>query len=237
MQKSNEKADSIAKKDWLDLSWKYFQQHAQQRISYFNFFVIFSTILTTGMVTTLQKGFALPYISVAIGCLQSFLAFMFLKIDQRNRFLTRHAEETIIEIEARDNALNEKACQLFTSERKNTLERQEQDKSIFWLKRLLTHGESYKIIYIFFMAWGMLGVILPFVPQMKQEEINKVHTIISLRHDKTDSIKTVLQQKDSITELLFENLNQLGKQIDSLEISYKNFTNKEDTGLQSPAAN
>ena len=44
----------IENKDILNTSWLYFQQHAQQRISYFNFFVAFSTLLTTGMISTFQ---------------------------------------------------------------------------------------------------------------------------------------------------------------------------------------
>lgn len=49
--------DNISKKEMLMIAWNYFQQHAQQRISYFNFFVAFSALITTGMISTFQEDY------------------------------------------------------------------------------------------------------------------------------------------------------------------------------------
>jgi hypothetical protein len=215
-------ASKISDKEWLDLAWKYFQQHAQQRISYFNFFVIFSTILTTGLVTTFQKSYEMPLIAFAIGAIQAFLSFMFLKIDERNKFLTKHAEKTIRTLEANVKNSNEQGTQLFTNEDIETNKKKQENKQRWWLGRFYTHGQSYTIIYMFFFIWGMLEISLPFIPRQAKEESSKMETTVTLKYEKIDSLKSAVQHGDSITQQLFENIKILTKEVEKLEIEYKN---------------
>lgn len=139
----------ITDKDWLDLAWKHFQQHAQQRISYFNFFVIFSTILTSGIIATFQNGYTAPYLGIELGLLQAFLSFMFKKIDERNSFLTKHAENVIKKIEKAENSY-----QLFNEEEQLSVQLPIAKNP---LNRQYSHGKSYKIIY---NTFGMIGLML-----------------------------------------------------------------------------
>lgn len=216
--------NGITSKEWLDLAWKYFQQHAQQRISYFNFFVIFSTILTTGLVTTFQKSFEMPYLGCAIGLIQVFLSIMFWKIDQRNKFLTKHAEEVIksYELSIDDISLNK----LFASEEIKTNEQVLSDKSKFFLRRQITHGKSYKYIYLFFLLWGIAGIIISIGAANRHNDnmTQRIDASVYLKYDKIDSLKNSINRRDSITNLLFENIKSLSNDIDSLRIisrSYK----------------
>ena len=62
--------ENLSSKDWLNISWKYFELHAQQRIMYFNFFVVFSTILTTGLVATFQLNNNVQFIGIGLGIIQ-----------------------------------------------------------------------------------------------------------------------------------------------------------------------
>lgn len=214
---------NITDKEWLDLTWKYFQQHAQQRISYFNFFVIFSTILTTGLVSTFQKAFGVPYLGVAIGVIQVFLSFMFWKIDQRNKFLTKHAEEIIKSIESKSELGSDL---VFTAEETKSAQQFELDKKANFLKRLITHGRSYEIIYFFFCAWGIAGIVISSMVSTSNGEIEstKVEASVYLKYEKVDSLKDAIHRRDSVTDLLFKNLKELSSEIDSLQMisrSYK----------------
>lgn len=216
----------ITDKEWLDLAWKYFQQHAQQRISYFNFFVIFSTILTTGLVTTYQETFGLPYFGVAIGLIQVFLSVMFWKIDQRNRFLTKHAEEVIMSYEAKNKA-NIDAL-LFSDENTKTIEREKSEKKKFLFLRQITHGKSYKIIYSFFFLWGIVGTLISATVSIASDDEKtngktKIEASVYLKYDRIDSLKREIYRKDSITNLLVDNLKKLSTEIDSLEIIYSSY--------------
>ena len=220
--------NNITNKEWLDIAWKYFQQHAQQRISYFNFFVVFSTILTTGLVATFQKGFGLPYLGIAIGVIQAFLSVMFWKIDQRNKFLTKHAEEFVKSFESKtENA----SSMLFTSEEAKTNQQATSDKGKFFFRKQITHSKSYKIIYVFFFVWGVAGsIISSTMSKLETEmELAKIEASIHLKFNKIDSIENAIHRRDSITNLLFENLKQLALEIDSLQLiskSYKDQTSK-----------
>ena len=122
----NEK--EITDKEWLDLAWKHFQQHAQQRILYMNYFVVFSTILSTGLISTFQINFQMPVIGIGIGLIQVFLSFIFFKIDERNRFLTKHSETSIVSIETLYKEKHESNFQLFSSEIIETNKIKELDK-------------------------------------------------------------------------------------------------------------
>lgn len=116
----------MEEKDCLDIAWKYFQQHAQQRISYFNFFVLFSTILLTGFFTLFFNSSCDITIGMPIEIIESFLAFIFWKIDKRNQHLTHIAEEVIRRIESKSPAIKEYA--VFTIEE---ADRQNEKKEIY----------------------------------------------------------------------------------------------------------
>jgi hypothetical protein len=151
---------ALTDKEWLDLSWKYFQHHAQQRVIHFNYFVVFSTILTTGYITTFQNNFSFEPLRIAIGVVQAFLAVFFAKIDERNSFLIKHAEDTIMGFEGRCLSSNEHPGFLFGGEVKKTLSNKGKAKS--WLLPLMTHGQLYRIIYGFFFVIGIIEVLLFF---------------------------------------------------------------------------
>jgi hypothetical protein len=212
----------IAEKDWLDLSWKYFQQHAQQRISYFNFFVIFSTILTTGIVSTYQKTFGLTHLGVPLGLLQVFVAFMFYKLDERNKILTKHAETTIKRIESTDSIAVQRGIQLFLTEEQASEKRKQSDEKIKWYRRwfekVLSHSTSYRRIYVVFMIWGLVGTTLPFFVTQSKKDTNHIEASVLIRYAKVDSLQSQIVKRDSIIDLLFKNIGALSAQVDSIAI-------------------
>jgi hypothetical protein len=156
--------NKITEKEALDLAWKYLQQHAQQRISYFNFFIAFQALMTTGLLTTFTPEFRVHIVGVGIGLLQTLFSYVFWKIDERNKYLTKHGESAIKELERRfyfvvDDQESPNPIRLFTSEEINTdLLRENQKGSAFW-KKQISHSKSFNILFIVFGSIGILGAI------------------------------------------------------------------------------
>src|SRR5262249_4702094 len=86
-------------KEQRDYAWAYFQLHANQRMSSFNFFVVIAALLTTGLATTLKSDFTHHYVGVVLALSLFVISFVFWKMDQRVRYLIKHAEEALKAIE------------------------------------------------------------------------------------------------------------------------------------------
>lgn len=145
---------------WLNLAWNYFQQHAQQRISYFNFFVIFSTILLSGLIASFSRTVDnREFIVVGIGSIQVFVAYIFLKIDERNRFLTQHSEEIIKSFESKYSTLPD-SLKLFNESDRKTQAIKNYRPGLFGF---MSHGQAYKFIYIGFIIIGLFIIFISLI--------------------------------------------------------------------------
>jgi hypothetical protein len=212
---------SITDKDWLDLAWKHFQQHAQQRIQYFNYFVIFSTILSTGLVSTFQNNFQAPYLGIGIGLIQAYLAFIFWKIDERNRLLTKHGENIIKEIEANYETTGNNSYKLFTSEVNETNKQKESNKNKFFLWHHFSHGKSYRIIFVTFFLIGIVGTTISFLnfmhPIPPVNDNKKIEGTIQIRIDRIDSLNNLILIQETKLNLTHNEIKNVNLKIDSIQ--------------------
>ena len=88
------------RREMRDYAWKYFALHADQRIKTFNFFLIMCTLIIGGLITLLRDAqHVTAKAPCAIGIGLTFIAFIFWKLDHRNRELIRHAEDALKVIE------------------------------------------------------------------------------------------------------------------------------------------
>jgi hypothetical protein len=142
---------NLTDKEWLDLAWKYFQQHAQQRVSYFNFFVVFSTLLFGAYVATFNSTNSFPIIGCLIGGVQAFISYCFFRIELRNKFLTKLGEEAIKQIEVRYKETG--GLELFSKETSATATH---SKSARLHNRMFSHGSTYRLLY---WTFGLAGVL------------------------------------------------------------------------------
>ena len=172
--KMMENQHNLTDKEWLDLAWKYFQQHAQQRMQYFNYFVVFSTILTTGLVTTFQYNFQAPYLGIFLGLIQIFLSFIFWKIDRRNKFLIKHSENVIREIENEYDNPETKSYKLFCKEEIITGEIKKDSRHMLF--KQFSYSTSSGIIYFVFSIIGIIGIACSSINYVKftQNEVKSV---------------------------------------------------------------
>jgi len=136
-----------------DYVWEYFKVHAQQRMSLFNFFVVFSSLATTCLVATFQEKTRAPTVGMAIGVLLIIISFTFWKLDERVRFLIKHAENALKWIEStyplEDDVVNPHVLRLFTCEEKHTK-----------CNGDLTYSKCFKVAFLVFGVVGLVGVIL-----------------------------------------------------------------------------
>lgn len=126
----------------LEHAWAYFQLHAQQRITIFNYFVVFSGILATGLAAAIQAPPRLASVGVALGILLSVLSYIFWQIDKRTSFLVKHSEDAIKRHEP-------VGAQLVTEEVAKTDAAKAQG--------LWTYGKAFRVIFIIMGIVGLSG--------------------------------------------------------------------------------
>lgn len=125
----------------LEHAWSYFQLHANQRITVFNYFVIFAGVLATGLASAVQASPRLATVGVVLGLLLSLLSLVFWKIDQRTSFLIKHAEELIKTLEPATAPLFQEEVTKTEHARKT--------------KGLWTYGKAFRVI---FLVMGLVGI-------------------------------------------------------------------------------
>lgn len=108
MAQANSASDTM-----LAHAWRYFELHANQRMSVFNFVLALSGVASAGLAALLQGSSRLSFLGVLRGVLLALVAFVFWKLDQRVSFLIKHAEAALSELE---HALPDERARLFLCE-------------------------------------------------------------------------------------------------------------------------
>jgi hypothetical protein len=139
----------LAIHEMLDHAWRYFELHAGQRMSLFNFFLVVSGVILAGLAACLQLTGSLRLLGLCLGVLLAVVAFTFWKLDQRVSFLIKHAEDAIVGIE---KLLPLDVARLFSNERGRTAAH----KSVgIGLVRPWTYGSAFRFI---FWIMGLVGI-------------------------------------------------------------------------------
>lgn len=81
----------------LGIAWKWFDFHAKQRTTFFNFFLVITGIILNAYVLAIKENF--KEIAVALCVFGILQALAFISFDIRSRQLTRHAEDVIEMVE------------------------------------------------------------------------------------------------------------------------------------------
>lgn len=148
-----------------EYAWKYFQLHAGQRMSLFNFFVLISAILTAGLASALKTNGDIQFVKIALSVGLLFVSFSFWKLDQRVRFLVKHAECIIkkIETESVNKGENSEELSIFTQEEVKTKHLSNDRKWYCPFCCHLSYSKCFGIIYSLFAALGIIGIVLAFI--------------------------------------------------------------------------
>jgi hypothetical protein len=127
----------------LDHAWRYFALHAQQRISVFNFFIVLSGILATGIGAGLQAGKPMALVVAILGALLALFSFVFYRLDGRGSELVKLAEDSLI---ASENRCMPAYARIIADE----------GKSRASAPNTWTFGESFRLI---FRVMGIAGFV------------------------------------------------------------------------------
>jgi len=90
---------SPEREEFRRYAWDYFQFHASQRLSTFNFFVVLAVLLTSAAMTTFQEKFFLPAAGGFLGLMLAALSFVFWRMDQRNQLLIKNGTEALMHLD------------------------------------------------------------------------------------------------------------------------------------------
>jgi len=97
----------------LEHAWRYFELHAQQRMTVFNFFIAISGLVAAGAGLGLQQGGKFLTLTSLLGFFLVLVSFIFWKLDQRVSVLIKHSEFALIYLEGA--GVMSEAC-IFTKE-------------------------------------------------------------------------------------------------------------------------
>lgn len=128
----------------LEHAWKYFELHAGQRVSIFNFFVVFSGLLVTGLGASFQDLPRYAVVGVTLGLLLAILSYLFFRLDQRVSFLLKHSEDYI-------RTLEPPSASLFGDEVGRTVAAKQQG---YW-----TYGQVFRTMFFVMGIIGAAGAV------------------------------------------------------------------------------
>ncbi|HEV3083916.1 MAG TPA: hypothetical protein VGY66_29305 [Gemmataceae bacterium] len=81
----------------LDYAWKWFDFHAKQRTTLFNYFLIITGIFANAIVAACKEGY--DGIRIVVSLLGALTSIGFLVFDVRNRALAREGEDVLAKLE------------------------------------------------------------------------------------------------------------------------------------------
>ena len=79
-------------------AWRYFELHANQRMSVFKFFIGLATFLTASLLAAFIEKHYIA--STLVGVLLGLVSFVFSRLDARIRFLIKGSERALEDLEA-----------------------------------------------------------------------------------------------------------------------------------------
>lgn len=136
-----------------DYSWKYFSFHADQRTKTFNFFLIISGGLIAGFIAKIGNQ---DFVAAILGFLLCFMAFVFGRLEGRNRQLVKNAEAALKYLEnlqcLNDGKSEPHALNLFI---KDDFITSRLGKGFLWSIAPFSYSRVFSFV---FWAFGILGL-------------------------------------------------------------------------------
>jgi hypothetical protein len=91
-------SDTELKESALEHAWRYFELHANQRMTVFNFFLVLAGLAAAGLAAAVQGSPRFAVLGIVWGLLLALVSFVFWKLDQRASFFIKLAEAAIAEL-------------------------------------------------------------------------------------------------------------------------------------------
>ena len=150
--------------------WNYFELHAKQRLTTFNYYIVISTLLASGYLLAIQN---VTFLSLLLSIVLMLLSFIFWKLDLRNKQLIKNSENALKFIERKEstqeNEEQSEILQIFSYEEKQTDALRDKKVRFFWNK-LYTYSTCLNGVFILFAFIGFCGLINSIVELAKGQQ-------------------------------------------------------------------
>jgi hypothetical protein len=147
-------AKADIKQQALEHAWKYFELHAAQRLSMFNFFVAFATVALAGLGASLQSDRNHQIAGLLIGIIIPVITFVFWHLERRTAFLVKHGEQAIIALE---QELLPVEARIFHSEPTASNPLRSASKGYWYRHR--SYREGFETLFGIVASLGILGAV------------------------------------------------------------------------------
>jgi hypothetical protein len=148
------KDDSFLRKQ----AWDYFTTHASQRIATFNFYIVLSSLIATTYFSTFKTDAAMRPARPFLSALLCLFAFIFWKLDQRNRQLIKNAERALKCFERMEEA--DALLKVFTQEESETAANKSRGLRQLLLWQLpLSYSDCFNLVFLIFFLVGLAGLV------------------------------------------------------------------------------
>ena len=137
-------------------AWDYFQIHAAQRLSIFNFYLVISSVTLSAGVASFKVDSNLHDARPAIAGLLCLFSFIFWKLDQRTKFLVKIAEAALVRFEADD--VGDPLTKIFTQELNRLPSLNGWHRLCFWRWRL-SYSDCFNVMFLTFFLMGLFGLV------------------------------------------------------------------------------
>jgi hypothetical protein len=144
----------------LDHSWRHFEFHAKQRLSLFNFCIVWSGLIIAAWSQIMTGDSPMPYVGAFLGSLLVISSLVFWRMDQRNAHLTKMAEEILGTAEAA--AFGDKPL-LFNTEKADAHLRK--GTWTFLVGPQWSHGQSLRVLFVLVAVVGIVGASFALLSQ------------------------------------------------------------------------
>lgn len=152
-------------------AWDYFSVHASQRLTIFNFYIVSSSVIATSFFASFKSDSNLESARPALAALLCFIAFIFWKLDQRNKFLIKNSEQTLKYFEGLEGV--DVVAKIFTREELETKSKRLKGwrKALIW-RHQLSYSDCFNFVFLVFFAVGIVGFFLSLWPRPRQHPIS-----------------------------------------------------------------
>lgn len=148
-------------------AWDYFSTHASQRMSIFNFYIALSSVTATTYAASWKGDSNFESARGLLAFLLCLFAFVFWKLDQRNRALIKNAERALKYYESLDS--EQAIAKVFSQEESDTNTRRSTIKGwgllLIW-KWTLTYSYCFNFVFGIFFLSGLIGFIQAIYPHI-----------------------------------------------------------------------
>jgi uncharacterized membrane protein len=153
-------------------AWDYFAIHASQRMTIFNFYIVLSSVVATSYFASFKSDSNLQSARWLLASLLVFFAFIFWKLDERNKTLIKNAERALKYFEEADTSAAQVA-KVFAQEEAETAAKRasgEGFRRVFFWRLHLSYSECFNSVYVAFLLVGIGGLIEAFSEHLQWSE-------------------------------------------------------------------